>query len=78
VIRLQLITFSLGRSSGPPLAESVLRDHVRAKLLRVLAVAIGKDLRRFRVMTRIREPLSETATVFGEHLRRYAADRPVF
>ncbi|KAB7627736.1 LysR family transcriptional regulator [Verminephrobacter eiseniae] len=54
------------------LPESVVRDHVRAKLLRVLPVAIGKDLKGFGVLTRIGEPLSETAATFIAYLRRYA------
>ncbi|BEP36280.1 LysR family transcriptional regulator [Variovorax sp. V59] len=54
------------------LPESVVRDHVRAKLLRVLPVPIGKDLKGFGVLTRIGEPLSETAATFIAHLRHFA------
>jgi DNA-binding transcriptional LysR family regulator len=54
------------------LPESVLRDHVRARLLHVLPCAIGKDLKGFGVLTRIGEPLSEAATPSIAHLRRFA------
>lgn len=54
------------------LPESVVRDHVRAKLLHTLAVPIGKDLRGFGILTRMNEPLSETAAAFVTHLRRFA------
>ena len=59
------------------LPESVVRDHVNARLLRVLPVAIGKDLKGFGVLTRNGEPLSETAADFVACLHRYAqpADR---
>lgn len=54
------------------LPESVVRDHVSARLLRVLPVTIGKDLKGFGVLTRIGEPLSETASDFVACLHRYA------
>jgi DNA-binding transcriptional LysR family regulator len=54
------------------LPESVVRDHVRARLLRVLPLVIGEDLKGFGVLTRIGEPLSEAATTFIAHLRRFA------
>lgn len=59
------------------LPESVVRDHVRAKLLRVLPVAIGKDLKGFGVLTRIGEPLTETAATFIAHLHVFADAPPV-
>lgn len=55
------------------LPESVVRDHVRAKILRVLPVPIGADLKGFGVLTPIGAPLSEPAETFVAHLRRYAA-----
>ena len=55
------------------LPESVVRDHVRARLLRVLPVPIGKDLKGFGVLTRIGEPLSETAAAFVAYLYQFAA-----
>ncbi|MCW8209324.1 LysR family transcriptional regulator [Verminephrobacter aporrectodeae subsp. tuberculatae] len=54
------------------LPESVVRDHVRARLLQVLPIEIGRDLRAFGLLTRKNETLSEFATLFVDHLRRYA------
>lgn len=69
---LQLLQSSDAMSVLP---ESVVRDHVRAKLLRVLPVAVGKEMRDFGVLTRIDEPLSEMAATFIAHLRRFADTR---
>lgn len=54
------------------LPESVVRDHVRARLLRALPVPIGQNLKGFGVLTRRDEPLSEPAAVFVAHLQRFA------
>jgi DNA-binding transcriptional LysR family regulator len=50
-------------------SESVVRDHVRARLLRTLPIAVGRDLKGFGVLTRRDETLSAVATVFVGHLR---------
>ena len=54
------------------LPESVVRDHVKAKLLRTLPVMIGKDLKGFGILTRMGEPLSDTASAFVIQLRHFA------
>lgn len=54
------------------LPESVVRDHVKARLLHPLPVVVGKGLRAFGVMTRRGEDLSDIATTFIEHLKRSA------
>jgi DNA-binding transcriptional LysR family regulator len=56
------------------LPESVVRDHVKANLLRELPLSVGRDLKAFGVLTRKHEPLSELSAVFVEHLRRRAAE----
>lgn len=56
------------------LPESVVRDHVKARLLRELPLSVGRDLKAFGVLTRKQQPLSEVAEVFIEHLRRTAAE----
>lgn len=52
------------------LPESVVRDHVRAKLLVALPLEVGRDLRAFGLLQRKDEPLSEVATAFVAHLQR--------
>ena len=54
------------------LPESVVRDHVRAGLLRVLPIAVGKDLKGFGVLTRIGMPQAEVATDCIACLQRQA------
>ena len=54
------------------LPESVVRDHVKAGLLRVLPIPIGSDLKGFGVLTRKGEALSEIAATFVELLNRFA------
>ncbi|MDB5848404.1 MAG: transcriptional regulator, LysR family [Rhodoferax sp.] len=54
------------------LPESVVRDHIKAGLLRVLPVPIGKDLKGFGVLTRKGEGLSEVASLFVGLLHHYA------
>jgi DNA-binding transcriptional LysR family regulator len=51
------------------LPESVVRDHVRGKLLVALPVEIGKSLPGFGILTRKGEPLAEPAEHFVELLR---------
>jgi DNA-binding transcriptional LysR family regulator len=51
------------------LPESVVRDHVRGKLLVVLPVEIGKSLAGFGILTRKEEALAEPAMHFIELLR---------
>ena len=55
------------------LPESVVRDHVGAKLLAPLAIAVGHDLRAFGLLTRKDEPLSEVATAFVGYLKASVA-----
>lgn len=54
------------------LPESVVRDHVKAGLLRALPVPIGKDLKGFGVLTRKGESLSEVAAAFVALLHHFA------
>jgi len=54
------------------LPESVVRDHVKAGLLRVLPIPIGSDLKGFGVLTRKGEALSEVAATFVALLRQFA------
>ncbi len=54
------------------LPESVVRDHVKAKLLFALPIDIGRDLKAFGLLTRKNEPLTDVATAFVEHLKRNA------
>ena len=55
------------------LPESVVRDHVHARLLVSLPLVVGRDLKAFGLLTRKDEPLSEVATAFVEYLQRHAA-----
>jgi DNA-binding transcriptional LysR family regulator len=54
------------------LPESVVRDHVRGKLLVALPVEIGKSLAGFGILTRKEEPLAEPAERFVELLRQHS------
>jgi DNA-binding transcriptional LysR family regulator len=54
------------------LPESVVRDHVKARLLSPLAVPVGRELKAFGLLTRRGEELSEAAAMFVRHLRRHA------
>lgn len=54
------------------LSESVVRDHVKAKLLKTLPVPVGRDLKGFGVLTHLATPLSETASAFIAELHRFA------
>jgi DNA-binding transcriptional LysR family regulator len=54
------------------LPESVVRDHVRGKLLVVLPLEIGKSLPGYGVLTRKNEPLAEPAEHFVGLLRRFS------
>ena len=58
------------------LPESVVRDHVRAGLLRVLPVPLGAELRGFGILTRKGETLSEVARVFVGLLHAFANAAP--
>lgn len=55
------------------LPESVVRDHVQAKLLHALPIQVGRELKAFGLLTRKGEPLSEVAGTFVAHLRRHSA-----
>jgi DNA-binding transcriptional LysR family regulator len=55
------------------LPESVVRDHMRGKLLVALPVEIGKSLAGFGILTRKEEPLAEPAGRFIELLRQHSA-----
>src|SRR5258706_552829 len=50
------------------LPESVVRDHVQARLLSSLALVVGRELKAFGVLTRKNEQLSEVAAAFVGHL----------
>jgi DNA-binding transcriptional LysR family regulator len=54
------------------LPESVVRDHVRGKLLVALPVEIGKSLAGFGILTRKEEALAEPAERFVELLRQHS------
>jgi DNA-binding transcriptional LysR family regulator len=54
------------------LPESVVRDHVKAKLLVALPIEIGKRLPGYGILTRRDEPLSEAAEYFIGLLRRFS------
>jgi DNA-binding transcriptional LysR family regulator len=54
------------------LPESVVRDHVKARLLHPLPVVIGQGLKAFGVLTRKDEALSDVAAAFVEYLKRSA------
>ena len=56
--------------------ESVVRDHVHAKLLVALPLAVGRDLKAFGLLTRKDEPLSEIAAAFIAHVKRKASTKP--
>jgi DNA-binding transcriptional LysR family regulator len=61
------------------LPESVVRDHVRGKLLVALPIEIGKRLPGYGLLVRKEEALSEAAHHFVNLLRRFSqpiADRP--
>ena len=66
---LQLVQSSDAVSALP---ESVVRDHVKARLLVTLPLVVGKDLKAFGLLTRRNEPLSDIAQVFVAHLQRRA------
>ena len=53
-------------------SESVVRDHVRGRLLRRLPISVGKDLRGFGVLTRKGEQLSDAASTLVRHLHEAA------
>jgi DNA-binding transcriptional LysR family regulator len=58
------------------LPESVVRDHVRGKLLVALPVEIGKSLPSFGILTRKHEPLAEAAVYFLDLMRRFSDALP--
>lgn len=58
------------------LPESVVRDHVTARLLVALPLVVGQDLKAFGLLTRRDEPLSEVAQSFVTHLERNAKLQP--
>src|SRR5262249_45512658 len=54
------------------LPESVVRDHVKARLLHALPIVVGQGWKAFGVLTRKDEALSDVAATFVEHLKRSA------
>ncbi len=54
------------------LPESVVRDHIGARLLVALPLVVGRDLKAFGLLTRKDEPLSDIAQAFAAHLERHA------
>jgi DNA-binding transcriptional LysR family regulator len=54
------------------LPESVVRDHVKAKLLRGLPIVVGNQMSGFGILTRKGDTLSEAAASFVEKLLRFA------
>jgi DNA-binding transcriptional LysR family regulator len=54
------------------LPESVVRDHVKARLMHALPFVVGQGLEAFGVLTRKDEVLTDAATSFVEHLKRSA------
>ncbi|MFM0120624.1 LysR family transcriptional regulator [Paraburkholderia sp. RL18-101-BIB-B] len=54
------------------LPESVVRDHLRGKLLIALPLEIGKSLAGFGILTRKEEPLAEPALRFIDLLRGFS------
>jgi DNA-binding transcriptional LysR family regulator len=54
------------------LPESVVRDYLKAGLLRELPLAVGQKLTGFGVLTRREDVLSEPAQAFCALLRKYA------
>lgn len=67
---LQLVQSSDAISVLP---ESVVRDHINARLLVALPLVVGRDLKAFGLLTRKDEPLSEIAQTFAAHLERHAS-----
>jgi len=59
------------------LPDSVVRDHLKAGLLRTLPIPIGKHLKGFGTLTRKGEELSEIAQTFIDHLNRLARPESV-
>jgi DNA-binding transcriptional LysR family regulator len=55
------------------LPESVVRDHLKAGLLKQLPIAVGKSLPGFGILTRRGEAITATATEFIRALRKYGA-----
>ena len=49
-------------------SESVVRDHIRARLLCTLPLQVGQDLKGFGVLTRKNESLSDVASTFVKYL----------
>ena len=66
---LQLIQ---GTDSVAAVSESVVRDHVRAGLIKVLPLRFGQMLRSFGILSRRGEALSEAAQDFAACLRDVA------
>jgi DNA-binding transcriptional LysR family regulator len=66
---LQLVQSSDAISVLP---ESVVRDHIGARLLVALPLVVGRDLKAFGLLTRKDEPLSDIAQAFAAHLERHA------
>ena len=58
------------------LPESIVRDHVKAGLLKALPLSIGRELKSFGLLTRKDEMLSEPATAFVQHLKLRAGLLP--
>ncbi|MFM0500757.1 LysR substrate-binding domain-containing protein [Paraburkholderia caffeinilytica] len=52
------------------LPESVVRDHVKAKLLVTLPLVVGSELKAFGLLTRKDDPLSEVGEAFVKCLKR--------
>jgi len=53
------------------LPESVVRDHLKAELLRQLPLTVGKSLPGFGILTRRGEPITSMAADFIQALRKY-------
>jgi DNA-binding transcriptional LysR family regulator len=66
---LQLVQSSDAISVLP---ESVVRDHIGARLLVALPLVVGRDLKAFGLLTRKDEPLSDIAQAFAAHLEWHA------
>ena len=58
-------------------SESVVRDHVRARILRKLPLSVGRDLKGFGVVTRKGEVLSPVASLFVQYLHDAARQFPL-
>ena len=67
---LQLI---LKTDSVAALSESIVRDHIKAGLFKVLPLAIAQQLASFGIMSRKGEALSQAAQDFARCLERAAA-----